>query len=365
MSDWIWTYDDNASDLSVPGDNFDKRMLAYAENAGTITVTVSPPGLESDYYFSEPGQPGADYWPAGWATIKLRTTVGNPRITYEVALSRVNAFGAWQAFYATVGGEGPFQTWPAGTRTHNLFCVAQAANAGDRMRLRIRWTRNIDIGGSDVTFGFGDPTTDTVEVPIEMANSRIVWNGNTLDFPNPLTGYRASRPSRRFVAMSDGKVHETSLRTTFDDVRIRLANFDDVDFEADIVAWWAWARAGNQYAFALDSTDTVDTTLDGAAASGQKVIPLTATAGIVVGNKYKIRQAIGNDEEIVHVASIIAGVSVTARDNLKYTFASADIFRTRGYFPKMIAAPAETELPVTENPGLTFTLEHRMVEDAG
>lgn len=197
-----------------------------------------------------------------------------------------------------------------------------------------------------------------------MSNSQIIWNGNTLDFPGPLTGYRAVPRSRRFVAISDGKVHETSLRTTFDQVRVQLANFDDVDFEAELLAWWAWARAGNQYSFALDSADQVDTTLDGAAASGQKVIPLTSTAGIVVGKKYRLREAIGNNEENTHVASISAGDSVTARDNLKYTYASGDIFRTRDFFPKVVADPLERDLPVQESTGLTYTLEHVMVEDA-
>lgn len=164
--------------------------------------------------------------------------------------------------------------------------------------------------------------------------------------------------------MSDGKIHETSLRTTFDIVRIQLANFDDVDFEADVLAWWAWARAGNQYAFARDLSDKIDTTLNGAAASGQKVIPLTSTAGIVVGTKYKIREAIGNYEENIHVASISAGVSVTARDNLFNSFVSGDIFRSRYYFPKMKAPKEQRDLPVVENQGRVFTFDHTMVEDA-
>lgn len=196
-----------------------------------------------------------------------------------------------------------------------------------------------------------------------MQNPRITWNGNGLDFPNPLTGYLAGTRSRRFLEMSDGKVHATQLRTTFDEVRVELDNFEDVEFEAKLHAWWAWAKRGEQYAFSLDPSDQVDTTLDAAAAAGQKVVPLTVTTGIVVGSKYRLRQAADHDEEVVHVDSIAAGVSVTARDNLLFSYVGGDLFRSRGYFPKVVAV--EADFPVVENRGRTFTLDHTMREDAG
>lgn len=363
MADWIWTFDDDPSDLSVPGNNFDKRLMRFAENVGVVPVNVSFNTTEQDFYYSAAGQPSSNQWRAGelWSA-RVEIILANVRITLSLALARVNSSGVFQQQYANAAGPFPCT---AGIKNYSGTTLAQTdPQAGDRIRLVFVWVRNSDFGNSDVSFGFGDPLTDFLKVPIEMANSLITWNGNALNFPNPLTGYRAISRSRRFVGMSDGKVHETSLRTTFDEVRVRLANFVDVDFEADLRAWWAWARAGNQYAFALDSADQVDTTLDGAAADLQKVIPLASTAGIVVGKKYLIRVAIGNDEEVVHVDTISAGISVTARDNLKYSYASGDIFRTRDFFPKVVAAPREADLPVIENPGLTFTLDHTMVEDA-
>ena len=363
MSDWIWTFDDDPSDLAVPGSNFDKRLLRFAENTGVVPVTVSFSSSETDYYFSPAGQPSSNQWRAGelW-TARVEIVLANPRIRLALALSRVNSAGVFQQFYT--GGTFAFPC-SAGVKTYSGFTLAQTnPQAGDRIRVHFLWERNSDFGNNNVSFGFGDPLDNCLEVPIEMPNSLITWNGNALNFPNPLTGYRALPRSRRFVGVSDGKVHETSLRTTFDEVRIQLANFVDVDFEADLLAWWAWARAGNQYAFALDSANQVDTTLDGAAAAAQKVVPLASTAGIVAGNKYRLRPAIGNLEEVVHVDTINAGISITARDNLKYSYVSGDIFRTRDYFPKVVAGPGEADLPVRENPGLTFTLDHVMVEDA-
>lgn len=75
----------------------------------------------------------------------------------------------------------------------------------------------------------------------------------------------------------------------------------------------------------LSVVGSVDTTLDGSAASGQKVIPLTATTNIIVGANYKVIGSAGS--ETIEVASIVAGVSVTAVDNLTFSYVSTDTFK--------------------------------------
>jgi len=90
---------------------------------------------------------------------------------------------------------------------------------------------------------------------------------------------------------------------------------------------------------------------------------VNSTAGIVAGFKYRLRPTSGHDEELVHVDTIQAGVSVTARDNLQYTYASGDIFRSRDYFPVVVAVDEAS--PVMEMPGLTYALDHQMREDRG
>ena len=129
--------------------------------------------------------------------------------------------------------------------------------------------------------------------------------------------------------------------------KIETINFygiQEMSFEAhfteqiyyDLIAWWSWARQGKPWAFAMDSGNVGNTTLDGAAPSGQKTIPLTATAAFTVDDYCLIRAADTDDEfEIVKIASINAGVSVTATDNLKFTYASADIFRHTDYWPEV------------------------------
>src|SRR5690606_32448234 len=77
------------------------------------------------------------------------------------------------------------------------------------------------------------------------------------------------------------------------------------------------------------SIDSVDTTLDAAAGDGQadaRLIPLTATTGIVAGREYLLTSADGL-KEWVEVVSIDSGVSVTARHPLANTYAAADTFQ--------------------------------------
>lgn len=68
------------------------------------------------------------------------------------------------------------------------------------------------------------------------------------------------------------------------------------------------------------------TTLDGSAASGQKVIPLTSTTGLSAGQSGIIMSDDGTDSETVTIASVSAGVSITATTNLTNSYASGDVF---------------------------------------
>ena len=218
------------------------------------------------------------------------------------------------------------------------------------------------MGTNDVTLGYGDPTRDTIEVPILMGNPQIIWNGNTLTFPGPLTGYDAGVDADRELAFSGGRVAAGLLHSIGDTVRIELGNFDDAQFEADLRAWWSWAAQSKQYAFALDSADVVNLTLSGAAAAGQKDIPLADTSSVVVGRRYLLREAAGPEEEVITVASITANVKAVAVANLKYGYLTGDRFRAIDFFPKMVSMDAKK--PWLQH-YTTWSLEHLMAEDRG
>jgi N4-gp56 family major capsid protein len=73
-------------------------------------------------------------------------------------------------------------------------------------------------------------------------------------------------------------------------------------------------------------TDALHTTLDGAAAAGQSVIPLTSTTGLATGDVCAIRSANGYFEQEVTIASVSPGVSATIEETLTFAYASGDSF---------------------------------------
>ena len=362
-ADWIWTWDDAPSDLSGPGDNFDKRMLAYAEDSGDIQVDITFNSTEGDFFFSLPGQPGQSDWRVGPWRATVDVTQANSKVSLAIGLARVGPTGTFKAVYATPGASVVLSA--PGLHTFVGTTIAQSGvDAGDRLRVLFQWTRDATFGGNGIVkFGYGDPSRDTLSVPILMANPKIVWNGNTLNFPGPLTGYKAQKMLDESTARSGGVVHATALAAAYYKIRVMLDRFDNNAFWLALRAWWSWAAEGQQYAFALDSADVVDKTLNGSAAAGQKDIPMADTSSVVVGQIYLVRQAIGQRDEIVQVASVTLNTKVTAVANLLFSYISGDIFRSVNYFPKLVRSDADQ--PFEENPGVTYSLDHTAEEDRG
>jgi hypothetical protein len=193
-----------------------------------------------------------------------------------------------------------------------------------------------------------------------MANPEIVYDSRTLAFPQTISEMERRRVGERKVSVSASGKAGSVFEHAFDEVEIEMDVFDDRDFYRDLQPWWAWAAQGNEYAFALDSADKIDTTLDGAAAAGQKVIPLTSTTGIQVGTKYRVRSDDATKEEIIEVASINAGVSVTAVDSLVWAYASGDFFRSEDYFPAAVSL--DDEFPARETSFGGFEFKHKFRE---
>ena len=73
----------------------------------------------------------------------------------------------------------------------------------------------------------------------------------------------------------------------------------------------------------LDTSSPLDTTLDGAAAAGQKTIPLAATTNAAVDDYAMIGE--GNTMEIVDTETINSGVDIVAKSNLWKAAASGDV----------------------------------------
>ena len=164
---------------------------------------------------------------------------------------------------------------------------------------------------------------------------RITFDSNNIDFDVMVNTLNIRHMQERNINRSgSGKIEVVNLYGIYE---IEFTGVFDADTYYSLVAWWSWARQGQLFSFAADSSDVGDTTLDAAAAAAQKVIPLTATAAFASGD-FCLIKAIDNDDEfeVIEIDSVSAGISVTAVSNLVYSYASADEFRHWKYWPELV-----------------------------
>jgi hypothetical protein len=362
---WVWTLDDGPSDLDEPGaDLGNGRLLRYPEASGSLVLTIPFGGSATLWLWSPANQPGAEDWPVGSYDVQLWVLGANSRVDVGLtSLYRASGTGTAIELYAS-GSLGVLSCGTTGGKRFQGTTLAQTGQptAGHRLRLGFTFTHNGGFGGTTVTVGFGVEGRDYLAVPILMANPQIVWNSNVLSFPGPLTGYRWLRKCDRQMDVSSGRVSAVAVRSSYDEVRAQLENFEDQQFAVDLEAWFSWARRGNQYSFALDSADVVDLALNGAAAAGQKDIPLANTSSVVVGRRYRLREVAGDEEEVIQVASITTNVKAVAQNNLKYGYLTGDVFRSLDYFPKVVSG--DNDIPL-ERRITTYAFDHLMLEDRG
>lgn len=193
-----------------------------------------------------------------------------------------------------------------------------------------------------------------------MGVPQFEFDGKTLDFPVAISTLEKETEFERSLQVSTGGKAGSVFERRLDVVTIGLDNFAERDFYRKLQAWFAWAGQGEEYGFALDKDEKVNTTLDGAAAAAQKIIPLASTTGISVGKFYKVFSDDFTKYEIIEVDSISAGVSVTAVENLIWAYASGDIFQTEDYWPKVVSL--DDTLPAVEKAHGTFEFEHEFRE---
>jgi len=186
----------------------------------------------------------------------------------------------------------------------------------------------------------------------------ITYSGHTLTLPR-ITLIGITLNQERNDNWSSAREHEAIVFEEWTEIKVAVKNLLRAQYNA-FYAWWAYARQGENFTFAVDENKTGNSTLDAAAAAGQKVIPLTTTADFTAGDYALIKQASGDNFEIVEIASIDAGVSVTAEDNLTYSYIFGDIFRHQLYWPDVVLKEDSLDMPMQDRP--RFDLSWTMIE---
>jgi hypothetical protein len=163
---------------------------------------------------------------------------------------------------------------------------------------------------------------------------RITWNANNIDLLVGEDGLELSYITEREQARSSSGTIETISHYSIIE-GFFSAYFTEAVY-LELLGWWSWASQGFPFSFAIDTGNAANTTLDGAAAGGQKVIPLASTTGFSAGDVCLIRSSTRFNFEGVTIDSVSAGTSVTTVENIQHDYASGDIFRHLEYLPSVL-----------------------------
>jgi hypothetical protein len=336
--------------------------------AGFTLLRVDVPASDVPmdwYWYSAPGEPGISYWPVR----PLENLVWEVGLYVSQALTgcylfaqaqRVDASGQFIA-NASAPEEVLLDT-PGVVSVVMGAGLEQAAAYGDRVRLLMRFHRASKSAGAVVLWLRNEATT-FLRSPLPMANPKIVYDGKTLSFPQPLSAYRLRPRTGRILSWSEASVAATRTHSAWDEAEIEVARFAEESFYNDLRAWWSWARRGKQYAFALDSSEVQDALSSAASVAGGGAIYVSNTSGFVQGKPYVVRRADGMAEEIIVPTSISTNASLNlAPATLKFDYPAASIVRSPDYFPKVVSL--DDELPCAREV-TTWTLAHKFREDKG
>lgn len=189
---------------------------------------------------------------------------------------------------------------------------------------------------------------------------KIVYDGKSLSLP-VIGNLKVALRQEGKVNFSASRKHEAINFASWQEISLQCQAWTREE-AFSLYAFWSWARLGNSFSLAISENESSSTTLDGAANAGQKVVPLTATTGFSVGDYCLIEQAAGDEFEIIKIASISAGVSITAESDLIYSYASGDSFRHAWYWSSVILSDESLDVLSSDTPAMYTDISLRFEE---
>ena len=167
-----------------------------------------------------------------------------------------------------------------------------------------------------------------------MATPRITYNSIDIDLTMGRKGLYTTHEQAGSENVASSGIIETI--NFFGLLKIEVDLYFSTEQYYDLLAWWSWARHGLEFSFTADNALTGDTTLDDAASSAQKVIPVTSTTDFNVGDYCLLKNDNDTDFEVVKIDSISTDISITTVENLKASYVSGDTLRHVEYFPRLL-----------------------------
>lgn len=163
---------------------------------------------------------------------------------------------------------------------------------------------------------------------------RLTFNGNAVDLLPGENGLLPKYAQSRSTNISGSGARETI--NFYGDQVFALDFYMTPAAYRQMVAWWSWARQGNLFSLAQDSTRMAATTLASGHGAGSTGLDLTSTSGISAGDELFIcNTAADNQFEIVKVDGLGSPLPIVEPTLLAYP--SGSLVRHADYFPSLIS----------------------------
>ena len=148
----------SASDLSVPGDDFDNQM-ANAVGSDTLSQTTAKTATETSYGFTSANEPSDNGGTGAQSyTVTIEINTGNADVELAINLHRINSTGTVQAS-AGISAE---QTATTGPLTYTFASLDLGTFAsGDRVRIDFQTRATSLHNAEQLIYDLGSGTSGT------------------------------------------------------------------------------------------------------------------------------------------------------------------------------------------------------------
>jgi hypothetical protein len=187
-----------------------------------------------------------------------------------------------------------------------------------------------------------------------MGYPRIVFDGNTFNFPRPpalWTPLHQTVTTR--VEASGGIVTMLHRHRKF----VFKTGFSMLteEQERDLMNFWFWASAGNEFAIARDSDEMVSTTY--LAASSSTAFSVASTTGVTAGDLLLLGNTTRTTWEIVKIDTVASATLLTVTEAMlnASSWAAGDPVRHLNYLPYARLRDPEDFVIATDGEGETNT----------
>ena len=189
-----------------------------------------------------------------------------------------------------------------------------------------------------------------------MATPALKWtptggSEQTATFPRGLSAFSGYRDMDVSRSVTRGGAAVTVFHDAYSDYEAQLRGFSpsvNTTFFEALTSWWAWAAAGGEFKFFMDSADTLATTLSAATTGHQTTCSVNSTSSLAVGDIVFLEDITAFNKSELRTVTTISVSTVTFNSALGFAYASGSTFRHAEYFPACIVL--DTSVPFKERP---------------